>query len=112
MENHRRGLGFRLPAAPEGGSRASPPHRPTHPTDTSRSNLAAKPGTGVITDGCAPPAASTCPGCARRCQILPRYRFEFQSNLVWDLIKPISNFCFQFNTHKLSEFNKMGPLMQ
>jgi hypothetical protein len=25
-----------------------------------------------------------------------RYRFEFQSNLVWDSIKSISNFCFQF----------------
>jgi hypothetical protein len=25
-----------------------------------------------------------------------RYRFKFQSNLVWDSIKPISNFCFQF----------------
>ena len=35
-----------------------------------------------------------------KCQILPatdsRYRFKFQSNLVWDSIKPISNFCFQF----------------
>jgi hypothetical protein len=35
-----------------------------------------------------------------RCQILPlpisRYRFKFQSNLVWDSIKSISNFCFQF----------------
>jgi hypothetical protein len=34
------------------------------------------------------------------CQILPlpisRYRFKFQSNLVWDSIKSISNFCFQF----------------
>jgi hypothetical protein len=32
------------------------------------------------------------------CQILPlpisRYRFKFQSDLVWDLIQPISNFCF------------------
>jgi hypothetical protein len=25
-----------------------------------------------------------------------RYRFKFQSNLVWDSIKSISNFCFQF----------------
>jgi hypothetical protein len=24
------------------------------------------------------------------------YRFKFQSNLVWDSIKSISNFCFQF----------------
>jgi hypothetical protein len=34
------------------------------------------------------------------CQILPlpisRYRFKFQSNLVWDSIRSISNFCFQF----------------
>ena len=34
------------------------------------------------------------------CQILPlpisSYRFKFQSNLVWDSIKSISNFCFQF----------------
>jgi hypothetical protein len=34
------------------------------------------------------------------CQILPlpisRYRFKFQSNLVWDSIKSMSNFCFQF----------------
>jgi hypothetical protein len=34
------------------------------------------------------------------CQILPlpicRYRFKFQSNLFWDSIKSISNFCFQF----------------
>jgi hypothetical protein len=34
------------------------------------------------------------------CQILPppisRYQFKFQSNLVWDLIKPKSNFCFRF----------------
>jgi hypothetical protein len=34
------------------------------------------------------------------CQILPlpisRYRFKFQSNLVCDSIKSISNFCFQF----------------
>jgi hypothetical protein len=33
-------------------------------------------------------------------QILPlpisSYRFKFQSNLVWDSIKSISNFCFQF----------------
>jgi hypothetical protein len=40
-------------------------------------------------------------GAAKRCQILPlpicRYRFKFQSNLVWDSIKSISNFCFQFN---------------
>jgi hypothetical protein len=39
-------LGFRVPAAPVERSRASPPHRPredelTHPTDTSRPNLAA-----------------------------------------------------------------------
>jgi hypothetical protein len=26
-----------------------------------------------------------------------RYRLKFQSNLVWDSIKPISNFCFQFS---------------
>jgi hypothetical protein len=50
----------------------------------------------------------TCGRCAslcqtfivRLCQILPlpicRYRFKFQSNLVWDSIKSISNFCFQF----------------
>ena len=25
-----------------------------------------------------------------------RVRFKFQSNLVWDSIKSISNFCFQF----------------
>ena len=35
-----------------------------------------------------------------QCQILPlpisRYRFKFQSNFVWDSIKSISNFCFQF----------------
>jgi hypothetical protein len=36
-----------------------------------------------------------------QCQILPlpisRYHsFKFQSNLVWDSIKPISNCCFQF----------------
>jgi hypothetical protein len=34
------------------------------------------------------------------CQILPlpisRYRFNFQSNLIWDSIKSISNFCFEF----------------
>jgi hypothetical protein len=34
------------------------------------------------------------------CQILPlpisRYRFKFQSNLVLDSIKSISNLCFQF----------------
>jgi hypothetical protein len=38
---------------------------------------------------------------AELCQIFPlpisRYRFKFQSNLVWDSIKSISNFCFQFN---------------
>jgi hypothetical protein len=28
---------------------------------------------------------------------ISRYRFKFQSNLVWDSIKSISNFCFQFN---------------
>jgi hypothetical protein len=37
----------------------------------------------------------------RACQILPlpscRYRFKFQSNLVWDSIKSISNFYFQFS---------------
>jgi hypothetical protein len=27
-----------------------------------------------------------------------RYRFKFQSNSFWDLIKPMSNFCFQFST--------------
>jgi hypothetical protein len=34
------------------------------------------------------------------CQIVPLptplYRFKFQSNLIWDSIKPISNFCFRF----------------
>jgi hypothetical protein len=37
---------------------------------------------------------------AMKCQILPlpisRYRFKFQSNLVWISIKSMSNFCFQF----------------
>jgi hypothetical protein len=28
--------------------------------------------------------------------LISRYRFKFQSNLVWDLIKPISNFNFKF----------------
>jgi hypothetical protein len=32
--------------------------------------------------------------CARNVRLC-RYRFKFQSNLVCDLIKPISNFCFQ-----------------
>jgi hypothetical protein len=40
------------------------------------------------------------PGRVGACQILPlpisRYRSKFQSNLVWDSIKSISNFCFQF----------------
>jgi hypothetical protein len=27
---------------------------------------------------------------------ISRYRFKFQSNLVWGSIKPISTFCFQF----------------
>ena len=37
---------------------------------------------------------------AAACQIFPlpisRYRFKFQSELGWDSIKSISNFCFQF----------------
>jgi hypothetical protein len=39
----------------------------------------------------AAPASTNCVVYVRFC----RYRFKFQSNLVWDSIKPISNFRFQ-----------------
>jgi hypothetical protein len=39
-----------------------------------------------------PPSLRRCRQDVRFC----RYRFKFQSNLVWDSIKSISNFCFQF----------------
>jgi hypothetical protein len=46
-----------------------------------------------------------------QCQILPlpipRYRLKFQINLVWDLIKPISNFAFNLaKQNKLKIHNK------
>jgi hypothetical protein len=45
------------------------------------------------------------------CQILPlptpATDFKLQSNLVWDLIKPISNFCFQFKQNKTKKILKL-----
>jgi hypothetical protein len=35
-------------------------------------------------------------GCTTLCQICRFPLFNFKRNLGWDLIKPISNFCFQF----------------
>ena len=54
-------------------------------------------------DSQAAPAAAAAAGQARPpCQILPlpisHYRFTFQSNLVWDLIKPICNFALKLRS--------------
>jgi hypothetical protein len=57
----------------------------------------------------------------RRCQIYPlpicRYRFPIQSNLVWNLIKPVSNFAFNFHKHIINNkinrgINNKGTLVQ
>jgi hypothetical protein len=79
-----------------------PPHKhravaPWHQLSQRRSTLL-RPGQGHLPPrkhrAVAPWRGRTCGG-SGRCQF-SRYRFKFRSNLVWDSMKPISNFCFQF----------------
>jgi hypothetical protein len=73
-------------------------------------------GVMAVTERCVPRlrrprhARSRCSGHVR----FGRYRFKFQSNLVWDSIKPISNFCFQFQSKSQSnlKINNKGTLVQ